>query len=411
MKRLFVFLTLLLLLWACSSSDSDTAGATSETTNGIALRVADVNRQPVARARVSLYSKANLLKLDSAIANEDGIAYIQSPAEECYLEGIADNDSSLMVWDDYEASDEEIVLLPAASLIIRDDNLNSGEELMSLAGTPYSAQWVEGAYVFAHVPAGEFVVMHGDDSVMQVSFEAGDTVNIAVSTIVDDSDSSKIDSDSSTVESDSVITEPEVPTAESDTIVLDSAGIFVFEDFEDGDSLNNLAKYYRNHGWYFTMLGDARWVRPGTGEPFSAVLDSSETRGKFLSSKFDVGDSGMVILGSHLGTDSMYFDMSGLTAIRIVYRSDSDFSVALEHYAAVAENTFNKAMWKVSSSTEWTEVVLKPGEEIVDAKINQVEWAEVSREIALFSIFSSTGSFIEIDKVVFEGVNFVYYTP
>ena len=54
------------LLAGCSDSGSETAGATSETTNGIAVAVYDVNRDPIPQARVTLYSKA-----DFAVVLED----------------------------------------------------------------------------------------------------------------------------------------------------------------------------------------------------------------------------------------------------------------------------------------------------------------------------------------------------
>lgn len=397
MKRLLAALTLPLLVWACSGSESGTAGATSETTNGIALRVADVRQQPLARARINLYSKVGLAKLDSTVTDESGMAFLQIPAEDCYLEGIAGGDSSLMVWNDFETSSDEIILKPAASIVILADGLDSGEKWMSLAATPYSVQLVDGAYVFAHVPAGEFKLLHGDDYVAQIIVDAGDTISIGKTAHV--------------LEPDIPDENPDTSAVAPDSIVLDSAGIFVFEDFEDGDSLNNLAKYYPNHGWYFTTMADAQWIRPGAKESFSVALDSSDEQGRFLSTQFDTGDSGMVILGSHLGTDSSYFDLSGLTAVRLTYRSDCDFSVALEHFEAVGPNVFNKSLWSVEASEQWTEVTLKPGDERVAPAINQLEWGDVSKEVALFSIFVQQGSFLQVSRIVFVGVNFVYYVP
>lgn len=397
MKRLLSALTLSLLVWACSGSDSSTAGATSETTNGFALRIADSNQQPLARARVSLYSKTSLFKLDSAIADESGMAYVNAPAEDCYLEGIAGGDSSLMVWESFDTTRSEVSLQPSASVVILADSLDSGELPMALRGTPYSVLLVDGAYVFAHVPAGEYTLVHGEEQVAQVTFGAGDTTRIVLETRA--------------VEDDSSATLPDTSEAKPDTLQLDSAGIFLFEDFEDGDSLNNLAKYYPNHGWYFSTMKDARWIRPSKGESFSSSLDSSFAQGRYLSAHFNAGDSGMVILGSHLGSDSNAFDMSSLTAVRVTYRSNGNFSVALEHVKEVADNTFNKSLWNVDASEQWTEVVLKPGDEVVKPAVNQVEWSEISKEIALFSIFATEGSYLEVDKIVFEGVNFVYYTP
>lgn len=411
MKRLLATAIVSAFVWACSDGKSDTAGATSETTNGIAIRVTDGNNQPMPQARVSLYSKADLVKLNSATTDELGMAYLQEPAEECYLEGIAGADSSFMVWNEFGASDSVVALSQSASVVVRIDSADAANLKMKLAGTPYKALYQDSAFVFAHVPAGVFDLMVDDSIVATINLSAGMSVDTALYRGEPADDFVGVQPDSTFDRPDSSVALPDTSAAEPDTIQLDNAGIFTFEDFEDGDSLNNLAKYYPNYGWYFTAIGDGRWILPGNKDSFAAVLDSSAEQGRYLSARFDVGDSGMVILGSHLGADSGFFDLSGLSAVRVTYRSDCNFSIALEHSEEVAENTFNKALWKVEASEEWTEAVLKPGNEIVAPQIQQQEWGDVSKKIALFSLFIQKGSFIEIDRIVFEGVNFVYYAP
>ena len=225
-----------------------------------------------------------------------------------------------------------------------------------------------GDYVFAHVPAGLFTVVAGDSVVATFSLEAG---------------------------------------AEADTLV-NVPGFtreYVFEDFDDGDSLNNLAKTYKNYGWYKIASGTATWIKPDSAGGFgSAIVDGD--RGKYLSLQFDLGDSGYVLLGTHLGLDTGYYDLSALTAIRMKVRGDCDFSFALEHYKDLGDNNFQKSLWHATADTTWKEIVFRPGNEKLNASVYQVEWKNIAREIGFMSIFASSGSYLEIDEIVFEGVEF-----
>ena len=101
---------------------------------------------------------------------------------------------------------------------------------------------------------------------------------------------------------------------------------------------------------------------------------------------------------------STYFDLSMLTAIRIKVKGDAEFGLALEHYEEVEDNKFRKAYWKVNATDDWTEVVLRPGEESLDSASYNVPFDEVSTEIALFSLFIYSGTRLQIDEIVFEGL-------
>jgi hypothetical protein len=117
-----------------------------------------------------------------------------------------------------------------------------------------------------------------------------------------------------------------------------------------------------------------------------------------------MGDSGYVALGTRLGLDSGYYDLSVLSAIRLKIRGNAKFAVALEDYRELENSNHNKALWQVSATEEWTEIVLRPGEEILNDTYYQVAWDEISNEIGIFSIFIYNGSLLEIDEIVFEGV-------
>lgn len=368
------------LLAGCSDSGSETAGATSETTNGIAVAVYDVNRDPIPQARVTLYSKADFAVVNSAVANDSGLAHFDSLAEECssgncFVEGIAGADSALMNWSEFKPAISEteiatqIELAPSASLTLRTGTTTDDEvfEFLRLESTPYMASRSGSDYVFAHVPAGMFTVVAGDSAVATFSLDAG-------------------------AEADTLIRIPEL-TRE-----------YVFEDFEDGDSLNNLAKTYKNYGWYYIASGTATRIKPdSTGGFGGAIVDGA--RGKHLSLQFDLGDSGYVLLGTHLGLDTGYYDLSALTAIRMKVRGDCDFSFALEHYKDLGDNNFQKSLWHATADTTWKEFVFRPGKEKLNASVYQVEWKNIAHEIGFMSIFASSGSFIEIDEIVFEGID------
>jgi hypothetical protein len=121
--------------------------------------------------------------------------------------------------------------------------------------------------------------------------------------------------------------------------------------------------------------------------------------------RFTTGDSGYVLLGTHIGLDTGYYDLSALSAIRLTVRGDCEFSVALEHYREVGKNTFKKSLWKAKATENWSEIVLRPGKESLNEQSLQVPWNEISNEIGLFSIFVRSGTFLTIDKIVFEGMD------
>ena len=401
MKRLISAVSLLSCLWACSSSDPDTAGATSETTNGIAVMVVDAATKPVPQARVTLYKRpykrpqANpaevqpndvtqflpsyVSALETATADDSGMVQFEILSDQCqnarcYVEGIAGEDSSLMAWTKLDAADSgisEIELLPSVSLTVRTGASSSdptvlGTTLM-LDATPYWAQNDGSAFVFSHVPAGLYTVIADNQPVAEVSLDAGTSVDTLVP----------------------------LPGLTRE---------FVFEDFEDGDSLNNLAKTYPNYGWYFSAFKGASWTKPDSSG-FATALKDDASHGKFLATDFALGDTGYVLMGTRLGLDTAHYDLSALTAIRLTVRGDCEFRVALEHYLDVGDNNFRKALWLAKASNGWTDVVLLPGNELLDEFSYQVPWGEVSKEIGLFSIFITSGTHLEIDRIVFEGVD------
>ena len=379
MRRFLNAIIPVAFFWACSDSNPEFTGATSETTNGIAFTVVDASRTPIANARVKLYSKEDLSVLGTAESDIAGIAHFESFAEtfdttlitNAFVEGIAGSDSSLMVWTQFDTSKTEISLLPSASFTVRTGAAEADYaklyEAIALDSTPYAAFLKNGEYTFAHVPAGIFNVVAGDSLIASVSLENGTTA-------------------------DTIVRVPGV-TRE-----------FVFDDFEDGDSLNNIAKTYSNYGWYFSTTGSAHYIKPDSSLGFDKAIED-DGHSKYISIRYDLSDSGSVLIGTHLGSDTGYYDISKLTAIRIKVRGDCNFSVALEHYKEIGNNQFNKALWESKASEDWREIVFRPGDEVLKSESYQVRFSEISTEIGFFTVFANSGTYLQIDDIVFEGID------
>jgi hypothetical protein len=406
-QKLFYFaLGLILTMFSgCSDSGPETAGATSETTNGIAIVAFDGAHMPIPQARVTLYQRADFTPaespsedvniqdvtqflpsyvsaLETATADDSGMVQFETEPDQCqnarcYVEGIAGEDSSLMVWSKLDAVDsmaDEIELLPSVSLTVRtgaaaSDSVVSRSVVM-LDATPYWAKNDGSEFVFSHVPAGLYTLLADDQPVADVSLDAGASVDtlIRISNVTRE---------------------------------------YVFEDFDDGDNLNNLAKKYPNYGWYYMPHKGATFESPDSAGGFAGALVDDGARGKYLSLKFTIQDTGYVMLGTHIGLDSGYYDLSSLSAVRMKVRGDCRFAVALEHYRQLENNNYNKALWIATANDEWTELVLRPGDELLDEKNYQVAWDEISTEIGIFSVFISEGSRLDIDEIVFEGIQII----
>ena len=374
MVRIFALMIFAAFFWACSESHSDSAGATSETTNGIAITVVDASRMPVPRARVTLYTKGTLAVLGSAEADSAGVAQFELHADtlanEVFVEGIAGEDSSLMAWTPLDTAQSEIPLYASASLTVRTGAAEADYaalfDALTLDSTPYAASRSGGEYTFAHVPAGMFNIVAGDSLITTVTLDTGATA-------------------------DTLIHIPDI-TRE-----------FVFEDFDDGDSLNNFAKDHPNSGWHYTPVGNAKFIVPDSTTGFTGAIEGDDN--KYLSLKFDISDTGFVMINTHLGLDTGYYDMSRLTAIRMKVRSDCNFYVTLEHYKEVEPNVYSRVLWKGNANENWHEIVFRPGEEAIRDDSYQVHFSDIATEIGIFSVYTKSGTFLQIDDIVFEGVD------
>ena len=92
------------LFMGCTENNPSFSGATSETTNGIAVVVLDDANRPLAQASVTLYTKTSLSAVETSISDSAGTAKFEKSSEacaggNCFVEGIAGADSSLMSWE------------------------------------------------------------------------------------------------------------------------------------------------------------------------------------------------------------------------------------------------------------------------------------------------------------------------
>ena len=377
MVRVFVLMFFAAFFWACSESHSDSAGATSETTNGIAFTVVDASRMPVPRARLTLYAKGSLAVLGTAEADTAGVAEFavrtDTIANGVFVEGIAGEDSSLMAWTPFDTARTEISLYASASLTVRTGAAEADSaalfDALALYSTPYVALRSGGEYTFAHVPAGVFNVAADDSLIATVELNAGSA---------------------------------------ADTLFRVSGVTreLVFEDFDDGDSLNKLAKDYPNSGWYYVAAGNAKFIAPDSSTGFvGALVEDENAGGKFLSLKFSISDSGFIMVNTHLGLDTGYYDLSRLTAIRMKVRSDCNFYVTLEHYKEVEAGVHSRILWKGFADENLHEVVFRPGEETIRDDSYQVHFGDIATEIGIFSVYIKGGTYLQIDDIVFEGID------
>ena len=331
---------------------------------------------------VSQFFPSYVTALETATADDSGMVQFETELDQCqkarcYVEGITGEDSSLMVWTKLDAVDstaDEIELLPSVTLTVRtgaaaSDSIVSRSVVM-LDATPYWAKNDGSEFIFSHVPAGLYTIVANTLPVGDISLDAGTSV---------------------------------------DTLLWfqELTHEYVFEDFDDGDNLNNLAKTYPNYGWYYLPHKGASFESPDSVGGFAGALVDDGARGKYLSLKFTIQDTGYVMLGTRLGLDTGYYDLSALTALRLKVRGDCMFAVALDHYRQLENNNYNKALWIATANDEWTELVLRPGDELLDDKNYQVAWDEISTEIGIFSIFIYNGTRLEIDEIVFEGIQII----
>lgn len=360
----------------CGNPDSKHAGTSTETTNGITVAVVDTMGFRVSGARVVAYSARTFRAIDTAFTQENGIAELTVQTEDsiCQIEVIAGEDSAAMAWIQSHGDLAPVLVRAAASLILRTglplDSIKHIPTTLFLQGTPYRGNMIRSEYRFGRLPAGLFQIVNSQDSAIATTqLQAG---------------------------------------AVTDTLVFlgSPAMELVWEDFNDGDNKHRYASQTHSQGWYLNVDADARWISPeSTSVLPSAITSVGAWNGKSMSMRFDVGSNGSLILGTHIGADSNLYDFSKLSAIRMMARGDAKFSFALEQSQEPVPGKFNKALWSAQATGEWREIVLHPGEEIIEESVYQFPASDVADSVALVSFFIRTGTWLEIDDITFEGID------
>jgi len=373
--RVILYLIIFLLL-SCGKGNEN-AGATTETTNGIQISILDSLGSPKANARLNLYASNSFVKLDSAWSDSLGQVTLPkwSRNSKIHFEAISGTDSSLMAWQasSYDSM-QKMVLRPSAYVRLRTAvPIQDTAELpisIQLANTPYLGYRKGAEYVFSRIPSGVYILQTSNDNILGTLYLQ--------------------------------------PNSILDTLwgfdVLSQA--LLFDDFEDGDVLTIPAIANGSQGWYLNQEKGASWIIPSsTTDLATAIHVDAVTSHRFLGLQFQLGDTGTVVLGTHLGKDAERFDLSNLTAIRITIRGNSRFDFALETPYQPITGEYQKTLWTDSATSEWKDVIFRPGDEFIDSINHQLSFQNNADSIALMSFFIRSGSYLEIDAIVLEGLS------
>lgn len=373
--KILLFLTLFFIL-SCGPG-KENAGATTETTNGIQISILDSLGNPKANSRVNLYTSNSFVKLDSGWSDSLGVVVFSkwSRNSRIHFEVISGMDSSLMAWQasTYD-SIQNIVLRSSASVRLRtavplQDSANL-PKMLHFANTPYYGIRQGSDYVFSRLPSGVYLLQTTDENTLG-SIQLNPNSNV-------------------------------------DTLwgfdFLTQA--LLFDDFEDGDAFSIPAQKNGSQGWYINQEKGAAWISPWTtNEIPDAIQVNSSNSHRILKLNFQLGDTGTVVLGTHLGLDDAVFNLSNLTAIRLTLKGDCRFDFALETPNQPIVGKYQKTLWSDSATSDWKEIVFRPGEEIIDSINHQYEFQSTADSIALMSFFIRSGSYFEIDAIVLEGIS------
>lgn len=373
----FLLISFLFLFYGCGSENH--AGATTETTNGLALFIKDSNQNPLPLARISLFD-SNLSKSFATTSDSNGFVYfdLSDSLKEYFVEAIYGNDSSAMAWQKCEGDSSSIQVLPAVEIKV---NFNTQDSLLlpdfiSLKTTPYKGFLDDKDFVIKKVPQGFFEIVT-DDEISLGYYDIYENQALAF----------------------------------SDSILKKS---FLLEDFDDGNIQFKYRDPFSAIGWYFNYSDDAVWYANQNIEWTTATeeythpaefITENAYEGTSISLHYSVGDSGMLVFGTHLSPDSINYDFSEMKSIRMMIRGDAIFDIALESNTTVGDNLYPKTLWHDTASTEWTEYTFYPGEEVLFPEYYQYAWDEVKQKIGIFSFFIYGGSFIEIDNIIIDGIN------
>lgn len=378
MKSIFALICLLpLLLCQCGKSSSHRAGTSTETTNGITVAVLDSIGSRIEGARIVAFTRGNFEPIDTAYSTADGFADLSLGLNDtvCQVEVILGADSAYMAWATVRDDITQILLRSAARLVVRTglpaNSENALPAQLSLQGTPYRAAVQGSEYRFSRIPAGYYDLVDTNQSAV-----ASATLN---------------------------------PGVTLDTLL--NVGVaapleLTFENFDDGDSKHQYSSLTNSTGWYLNVDGDASWISPLTTSAIaSAITTTNAWSGMSLTMNLNTGTAGSLVFGTHIGADSNLFDFSKISAIRMMVRGDAQFDFTMEQSTSPVAGKYNKALWGCTSTAEWRQIVLHPGQEKIDASVYQYSMAEVGDSIAIVSFFIRSGTWLQVDDIVFEGLD------
>lgn len=248
-----LFVLALLGLLSCSSTDD---GGTDIPNKIVAGRVVDTVGAPVARAYVRLFHGRDSSvrapdPLVTARTDADGYFTLRVPAGRYHVEGRSADSGLILLRADLEATVPsetlkiEMPLVRAASLQGRFEMADRKPARALLAGTPYFAPVdAEGGFRFGSLPPGRYELVIGllDSLGLPVTAIAWDSITLASDSLTD------------------------AGVLKSRNLVPDT-GIFMVDDFEDGDFWSRLGTRW----WFFDDYRTG-----GVSDVFGVGRDSSE---------------------------------------------------------------------------------------------------------------------------------------
>ena len=341
-----------------SCGDDRFAGASTETTNGVAGDVygPDGSAASGARVRLTDATGSHFLYDTRTDARGHWIANIPSGTYGLLVEGHSGTKSWTYPRALDKASTASVYTSPTGGLVVP-----SGRS--ELAATPFSSE----SGRFDSLPTGSYTVL-SDTGVS--AWPLGSVRILAHSiTILDTT---------------------------RDTGLL-------FDDFDAANAGFLYSAWHPGRRWFAQNGPSGTLISPASDGGVTGSLDTiGAWRGRSLSILYRSTDSGSFVqVGHYLPHVS---DFSGLKAVRLRARGDGLLRVYLAGNAA--DNSVVRTQWQAKPSGAWTEFVFRPGDEIAPGPSDppRVPWSAISSGVWLLMIQAYGGTELHVDDIRLEGI-------
>ena len=345
--------------------DERTAGASTETTNGLSGQALGSDGHPAIGARVRVWDPQGDRLLGEATSGPDGrwtVPGIEAPVVGIQVSTADDREGA---WKGGQRtlrdSTVPLVVRTSAFASLRVVNQKSSR----LAGTP----WRTTDGLFRAVPPGSFSVLADTSS---TSFPTG-SVRLAPA------------------------------SAESLATSRDS-GLLV-EDFDDGDSTWIYGPVRDNSARWFTQVSPsgAALLKPLSAESTATpgMVRTGAYRGRSLRIQYFAADTGA------FAQAGIYFrgllDLSSMRSLRVKAKGNGLLRMGLYGYGAAAGR---RVQWQVAPDSVWREYTFRPGSEMPSGPSDppRTSFEDLKPRVFLVMIQAYGGSELWIDDIRFDGI-------